>query len=111
MKVDPTGVGDGFRAGFPARYQQRTVVRTAAQLGSYGCRVGPRSGLDADWSWDRDSALIRIKVPTVRDAAGEIGAVPVLPISSVSTGRPSTYDGRPRASGGTATGEPDSRDR
>lgn len=74
-KVDPTGVGDGFRAGFLHGISNGLSFERAAQLGSMVAVLVLEAVSTQDWSWDRDSALIRIKGAYGEDAAGEIGAV------------------------------------
>ncbi|SFQ37025.1 adenosine kinase [Amycolatopsis arida] len=76
-KADPTGIGDGFRAGFLAALHGGLGVQRAAQLGSLIAVlvlevVGPQ-----EWTFDRDSALTRLRDAFGPDAADEIA--PVLP--------------------------------
>jgi adenosine kinase len=63
-KADPTGVGDGFRAGF-----------LAAQLGSLVAVQVLEVDGGQDWEWDRDQALKRLGAAYGPEAAAEIGAV------------------------------------
>jgi adenosine kinase len=74
-KVDPTGVGDGFRAGFLLGISKGLSYERAAQLGSMVAVLVLEAVSTQDWSWDRDAALTRIKGAYGEDASGEIGAV------------------------------------
>jgi adenosine kinase len=74
-KVDPTGVGDGFRAGFLAAVSGGLSIERAAQLGSLVAvsvleSVGPQ-----EWTWSRDDALTRLGEAYGPDAAQEITAI------------------------------------
>lgn len=74
-KADPTGVGDGFRAGFIAGVTNGLSLERSAQLGSYVAvlvleTIGPQ-----EWTFDRAEALLRIESAYGPDAATEIGAV------------------------------------
>jgi adenosine kinase len=74
-KVDPTGVGDGFRAGFLAAVSGGLSIERAAQLGSLVAvnvleSVGPQ-----EWTWSRDVALTRLGEAYGPDAAREITAI------------------------------------
>jgi adenosine kinase len=74
-RVDPTGVGDAFRAGFLAGIQGGLSLERAAQLGSLiAVQVLETEG-PQDWTWDRDQALKRLGAAYGPDAAAEIGAV------------------------------------
>ena len=74
-KVDPTGVGDGFRAGFLLGVSKGLSFERAAQLGSMVAVLVLEAISTQDWSWDCDSALTRIKGAYGEDAVAEIGAV------------------------------------
>jgi adenosine kinase len=74
-KADPTGVGDGFRAGFIAGLTKGLGLERAAQLGSYIAvlvleTIGPQ-----EWVFDRATALSRIEGAYGPDAAAEIAEV------------------------------------
>ena len=76
-KVDPTGVGDGFRAGFLAATTRGLPLERAAQL---GCLIAVQVlEVDGgqDWTWDRARALERIGDAYGPDAAAELA--PVVP--------------------------------
>jgi adenosine kinase len=76
-KVDPTGVGDGFRAGFLAATVAGLSLERAAQLGSLiAVQVLEVDG-GQDWTWDRGRALERLGDAYGPDAAAEIA--PVVP--------------------------------
>ncbi|MGW3545273.1 carbohydrate kinase family protein [Nocardia niigatensis] len=74
-KVDPTGVGDGFRAGFLTGQSAGLSLERSAQLGSLVAvlvleTVGPQ-----DWSLDHDVAMKRLREAYGTEAADEIEAV------------------------------------
>ncbi|GLZ39169.1 adenosine kinase [Actinokineospora sp. NBRC 105648] len=74
-KADPTGVGDGFRAGFLAALTQGLSLERSAQLGSMIAvlvleTVGPQ-----EWSFDKAEAVTRIAGAFGPDAAAEIAAI------------------------------------
>jgi len=74
-RVDPTGVGDGFRAGFLAAVGAGLSLERAAQL---GCLIAVQV-LETDgaqeWTWDRAIALTRLRETYGPAAAQEIAAV------------------------------------
>lgn len=74
-KVDPTGVGDAFRAGFLAARSQGLSLERAAQL---GCLIAVQV-LETDggqeWSWDRERGLERLRDAYGPDAATELEVV------------------------------------
>ncbi|MFE0027631.1 carbohydrate kinase family protein [Amycolatopsis sp. NPDC059021] len=77
VKTDPTGVGDGFRAGFLAGLDGGLDVERSAQLGSLIAvlvleTVGPQ-----EWTFDRADALARIGEAFGPASADEIA--PILP--------------------------------
>jgi adenosine kinase len=74
-KVDPTGVGDAFRAGFLAGIQDGLSPERSAQLGSLIAVQVLETDGPQDWTWDRDQALKRLGAAYGPDAAAEIGAV------------------------------------
>ena len=73
-KVDPTGVGDGFRAGFLSSLSAGLGFERAAQVGSMVAVLVLETVSTQDWSWDRDEALKRIEGAYGADAANEIAA-------------------------------------
>jgi len=73
--AEPTGIGDGFRAGMLAGMTRGLGLTRAAQLGSYVAvlvleTVGPQ-----EWALDRDEAIKRITDAYGADAAEEIAAI------------------------------------
>jgi adenosine kinase len=74
-KVDPTGVGDAFRAGFLAGVTDGLSLERSAQL---GCLIAVQV-LETDgaqeWSWDRARAVARLRDAYGPDAAADIAAV------------------------------------
>ena len=58
--VDPTGVGDGFRAGFLAGVDGGLSLERAAQLGALIAVLVLETDGPQDWTWDRASALERV---------------------------------------------------
>lgn len=73
-KRDPTGVGDGFRAGFLSGLSWGLSYERCAQIGSLIATyvletVGPQ-----EYSVDRTAALARLKATYGEEAAAEIGA-------------------------------------
>ncbi|MBT0565309.1 carbohydrate kinase family protein [Williamsia sp. CHRR-6] len=74
-KVDPTGVGDGFRAGFLVGNAAGLSHERSAQLGSLIAVLVLETVAPQDWTWDRESALARLAGAYGEDAAAEIGAV------------------------------------
>jgi adenosine kinase len=73
--VDPTGVGDGFRAGFLAGVDGGLSLERAAQLGALIAVLVLETDGPQDWTWDRASALERVGDAYGPDAAAEIAAV------------------------------------
>ncbi|ADG99412.1 Adenosine kinase [Segniliparus rotundus DSM 44985] len=75
-RVDPTGVGDAFRAGYLVGQTKGLSVERSAQLGSMvAVLVLESPGGAQRWTWDEASALARIKEAYGEVAAQEIGAV------------------------------------
>ncbi len=74
-KADPTGVGDGFRAGFLAATAGGLSLERAAQLGSLVAVQVLEVDGGQDWEWDRARALQRLGDAYGPDAATEIAAV------------------------------------
>jgi adenosine kinase len=73
-KVDPTGVGDAFRAGFLAGVARGLSMERAAQLGSLIAVLVLETEGPQDWSWDRESALHRLDGAYGPESAAEIAA-------------------------------------
>ncbi|WP_214407522.1 carbohydrate kinase family protein [Pseudonocardia lacus] len=72
-KVDPTGVGDGFRAGFLTGIAEGLPLERAAQLGSLiAVQVLEVEG-PQEWPWDRAHGLQRLSDAFGPDAAAEVG--------------------------------------
>ncbi|MFJ4657922.1 carbohydrate kinase family protein [Nocardia sp. NPDC088792] len=74
-KVDPTGVGDAFRAGFLTGQSAGFSLERSAQLGSLVAvlvleTVGPQ-----DWTLDHDAAMKRLRDAYGPEAADEIEAI------------------------------------
>jgi adenosine kinase len=74
-KVDPTGVGDGFRAGFLAGIAGGLSLERAAQLGSLIAVEVLETEGGQEWPWDRTRALARLGEAFGPDAAAEIEKV------------------------------------
>lgn len=73
--VDPTGVGDAFRAGFLAARGAGLSLERAAQLGSLvAVHVLETTGTQ-EWTLDREAALTRLADAYGPDAAAELGAL------------------------------------
>ncbi|MGH3951347.1 MAG: carbohydrate kinase family protein [Pseudonocardiaceae bacterium] len=75
VKADPTGVGDGFRAGFLAAVRLGLGLERAAQLGSLIAVLVLETIGTQEWTFDRAVALLRIDGAFGAEAAQEIGAV------------------------------------
>jgi adenosine kinase len=76
-KVDPTGVGDAFRAGFLAGTTNGLSLERAAQLGSFVAVLVLETDGPQEWRLDREAALVRLRDAYGPDAANEIA--PHLP--------------------------------
>jgi adenosine kinase len=74
-KADPTGVGDGFRAGFLAGLHWGLSLERAAQLGSLIAVLVLETVGTQEWQLDHASGLKRIAEAYGPDAAVEIGSV------------------------------------
>ncbi len=73
-KVDPTGVGDAFRAGFLTGRSAGLALERSAQLGSLVAVLVLETNGTQEWKWDRDVALSRLGDAYGWQAADEIGA-------------------------------------
>lgn len=71
-KVDPTGVGDAFRAGFLAGTAGGLPLERAAQLGSLIAVQVLETDGGQEWDWDRAHGLGRLRDAYGPDAATEI---------------------------------------
>lgn len=71
-KADPTGIGDGFRAGFLAGIVAGLPLERAAQLGSLIAVLVLEVDGPQEWVFDRESALTRLTSAYGADAAADI---------------------------------------
>lgn len=74
-QVDPTGVGDAFRAGFLTGRSAGLTVERSAQLGSLVAVLVLESTGTQEWTWDHEVAESRLAGAYGDDAANEIAAV------------------------------------
>jgi adenosine kinase len=74
-KADPTGVGDGFRAGFVAGRSAGLNLERSAQLGSMVAVLVLETVGTQEWEFDRETALTRIAGAFGPEAAADIGTV------------------------------------
>ncbi|MBP1159280.1 MULTISPECIES: carbohydrate kinase family protein [Rhodococcus] len=74
-KVDPTGVGDAFRAGFLVGQSAGLGLERSAQLGSLVAVLVLETTGTQEWTLDRDDAVKRLAEAYGTDAADEIGAL------------------------------------
>ncbi|MCW2654816.1 MAG: adenosine kinase [Mycobacterium sp.] len=73
-KVDPTGVGDAFRAGFLTGRSAGLGLARSGQLGSLVAVLVLETNGTQEWSWDRDVAIKRLADAYGKDAADEVDA-------------------------------------
>jgi adenosine kinase len=73
-KVDPTGVGDGFRAGFLAGVAGGLSLERSAQLGSLVAVCVLETDGPQEWTWDRERSIARLRDAYGPDAAADIAA-------------------------------------
>lgn len=73
-QVDPTGVGDAFRAGFLTGRSAGLSLERSAQLGSLVAVLVLETNGTQEWTWDRGDALSRLADAYGADAADEIGS-------------------------------------
>ena len=73
-KLDPTGVGDGFRAGFLAGLAWGLPYDRCAQVGSLMATYTLESLGGQEYTLDRTAALARLAATYGEEAAAEIGA-------------------------------------
>ncbi|MFD4182053.1 carbohydrate kinase family protein [Rhodococcus sp. NPDC058514] len=74
-KVDPTGVGDAFRAGFLTGQSAGLSLERSAQLGSLVAVLVLETVGTQEWTLDRDDAVKRLAEAYGTEAADEIGAL------------------------------------
>ncbi|HTI20102.1 MAG TPA: carbohydrate kinase family protein [Kutzneria sp.] len=74
-KVDPTGVGDGFRAGFLAAVCRGLGLERAAQLGALVAVHVLEVNGPQEWSFDRTNALSRFSDAFGPTATAEVAAI------------------------------------
>lgn len=74
-KADPTGVGDGFRAGFLTAVSAGLPLQRAAQLGSLIAVLILETVGTQEWAFDRRLALARLRDAYGPDAAEEIAPI------------------------------------
>ena len=75
LKSDPTGVGDGFRAGFLTAVSAGLPLQRAAQLGSLVAVLILETIGTQEWPFDRLPALARVRDAYGPDAADEIKSI------------------------------------
>lgn len=73
-KVDPTGVGDAFRAGFLAGTARGLGLERAAQLGSLVAVLVLETDGPQEWRWEEPAALARLTEAYGPEATAEITA-------------------------------------
>ncbi|MGW9567262.1 carbohydrate kinase family protein [Prescottella equi] len=74
-KVDPTGVGDAFRAGFLLAHSAGLSIERSAQLGSLVAVYVLETVGTQEWTFQRDDALKRLTEAYGRGAADDIAAL------------------------------------
>ncbi|MGH3630717.1 MAG: carbohydrate kinase family protein [Sciscionella sp.] len=74
VKAEPTGIGDGFRAGFLAGLHYGLSCERAAQLGSMVAVLVLETVGTQEWTFDKAAALRRIEDAYGSAAAADIGA-------------------------------------
>ena len=74
-QVDPTGVGDAWRAGFLTALGAGLSLERSAQLGALIATYVLESDGPQEWTWDRDAALTRLADAFGEAAADELRAV------------------------------------
>lgn len=74
-QLDPTGVGDGFRAGFLTGLSRGLRFERAAQLGAMIATLVLECESTQGWSWEHEAAVERIRDAYGDTAAADIGAV------------------------------------
>ncbi|MFP5020362.1 carbohydrate kinase family protein [Pseudonocardia phyllosphaerae] len=76
-QVDPTGVGDAWRAGFLTALGAGLGLERSAQLGALIATYVLESDGPQEWTWDKDNALTRLRAAFGEAVATELE--PVLP--------------------------------
>lgn len=71
-KVDPTGVGDAFRAGFLTGHTSGLSIERSAQLGSLIAVLVLETTGTQEWKLDKDEALVRLAKAYGDQAAADI---------------------------------------
>lgn len=74
-KADPTGVGDGFRAGFFAGVSSGLNMERSAQLGSLVAVLVLETVGTQEWTFDRDTAIRRLSDAYGPQAGEEIATI------------------------------------
>ncbi|WP_216895105.1 carbohydrate kinase family protein [Nocardia alni] len=74
-KLDPTGVGDAFRAGFLTAHTAGLSLERSAQLGSLIAVLVLETVGTQEWTFQRDTALERIGAAYGPQAATEIATI------------------------------------
>lgn len=74
-QVDPTGVGDAWRAGFLTALSGGLSLERSAQLGALVATYVLESDGPQEWTWDREAALTRLRDTFGDVAADDIGNV------------------------------------
>ncbi|HEY3611513.1 MAG TPA: carbohydrate kinase family protein [Pseudonocardiaceae bacterium] len=74
-KTDPTGVGDGFRAGFLAGISRDLGIERSAQLGSLIAVLVLETIGTQEWVFDKATAVRRLSEAFGPEAAAEIEAI------------------------------------
>ena len=75
MIIDPTGVGDAFRAGFLAGVRSALDIQRAAQLGSLIATLVLENAGTQEWQLDIEDAVTRLAQTYGAAAAGELMTV------------------------------------
>ena len=75
QQVDPTGVGDAWRAGFLTALGGGLSLERSAQLGALIATQVLESDGPQEWAWDTDAAITRLRDTFGDAAADEIRAV------------------------------------
>ncbi|MCH9721154.1 MAG: carbohydrate kinase family protein [Actinomycetia bacterium] len=73
-QVDPTGVGDAFRAGFLTGRGAGLDLERSAQLGSLVAVLVLETTGTQNWTWDPETARVRLAGAYGAEAAAEISA-------------------------------------
>jgi adenosine kinase len=74
-KSDPTGVGDGFRAGFLAGVSSGLTLERSAQLGSLIAVLVLETIGTQEWTFDHEVAVRRLSEAFGPEAGDQIGAI------------------------------------